>query len=136
MIEAILCLREYIEHLSNQCYSRAFLTLEKTIAAGKILVSFNIALLTYDIIGLILSLMKNKLNEWPCKIVALILHIFSLLLCIWLCIITYDLHSIFQFENIKHESTMLYLRYSIIAWGLPFLVIAICLSLNTLFYAP
>ena len=57
---------------------------------------------------------------------------FSLALCIWPCIMTYKLWSILRFKNIKHKSTMLYFRYSIITWGLPLLVTAICLTVDIL----
>ena len=100
--------------------------------AGKILISFCIALLVCDIIVLILSLIKNDLNWWPCRIVALILHFFSLALCTWPCIMTYDLWSILRCKRVKHDSNILYLRYSIVAWGFPFLVTAICVTVDIL----
>ena len=42
---------------------------------------------------------------------------------------TYELWSILRFKNIKYKSAMPFLRYSIIAWGLPLVV---CLTVDLL----
>ena len=45
---------------------------------------------------------------------------------------TYDLWSILRCKRVKHDSNILYLRYSIVAWGFPFLVTAICVTVDIL----
>ena len=88
-----------------------YLTFRKTTVAGKNLMSFCVTLLTCDIIGLILPLMKNRLDGWSCKAVAFILHIFSLALCTWPCIMTCELWSILRFKNKQINDVVLAIVY-------------------------
>lgn len=88
-----------------------YLTFRKTTVAGKNLMSFCVNVLTCDIIGLILPLMKNRLDGWSCKAVAFILHIFSLALCTWPCIMTCELWSILRFKNKQINDVVLAIVY-------------------------
>ena len=96
----------------------------------KNLIAFCIALFVCDIIGLTLPLIKNNINEISCKIVAIILHFFSLALCTWPCIVVNDVWLILRSKYARYSLTYLYFRYSIIAWGIPLIVTLVCLTVD------
>ena len=94
------------------------------------MIAFFIALFVFDIIGLTLPLMKNNINEIICKIVAIILHFFSLALCTWPCIVVNDVWLILRYKYARYSLTYLYFRYSLIAWGIPLIVTLVCLTID------
>ena len=96
----------------------------------KNLIALCIALLICDIIGLILPLTRKTVNGMSCKIVALILHFFSLALCTWPCIIAYEIWLILRSRNATHRSNYVYLQYSLAAWGIPLTITLICLIVD------
>ena len=96
----------------------------------KILIAFCVALLICDFISATLLLIKESVNRVLCKIAALTLHFSSLVLCTWPCIITYEFWKILRCTNTMERPNFLYLRYSIIAWGIPLTVTSICLSVD------
>ena len=98
----------------------------------KNLIAFSIALFVCDIIGLTLPLIKNNINEISCKIVALLLHFFSLALCTWPCIVVNHVWLILRSKCARYGFTYLYFRYSIIAWGIPLIVTLVCLTVDLL----
>ena len=100
--------------------------------ADKNLTSLSCTLLLCDIPALILSLGNEHINGMPSKVIAIWLHFFSLALCTWSCIIAYEIWSIFRARNIARRLNYLYLRYSVVAWGIPILVISICLTVDVL----
>ena len=96
----------------------------------KNLMSFCIGLLICDITGFTLPLTKSYINELTCKIVALLLHFFSLTLCTWPCIIAYEVWLILRYRNVTQRSSYSYLIYSVIAWGLPLTITLVCLTVD------
>ena len=96
----------------------------------KILIAFCVALLICDVIAVTLPLIKESVNRVLCKIVALTLHFFSLALCTWPCIISYEFWKILRCTNTMKRQHFLYMRYSIIAWGIPLTVTLVCLSID------
>ena len=96
----------------------------------KNLMAFCIGLLICDVIGFTLTLIKSNINKLTCKIVALLLHFFSLTLCTWPCIIAYEVWLILRYRNVKQRSSYSYLIYSVIAWGLPLATTLICLIVD------
>ena len=108
-----------------------YLTMKKTKnIPDKILIAFCVALLICDTIAVTLTLIKQSVNKALCKIVALLLHFFSLVLCAWPCIIAYEFWKILRSTNTMKRQSFLYLRYSIIAWGVPLIVTSVCLSID------
>ena len=108
-----------------------YLTMKKTRnIPDKILIAFCVALLICDIIAVTLTLIKQSGNRALCKTVALLLHLFSLVLCTWPCIIAYEFWKILRSTNTVKRQNFLYLRYSIIAWGIPLIVTSVCLSID------
>ena len=99
---------------------------------NKILIAFCVALLICDVIAVILTLINTvrSINTAVCKTVALLLHYFSLALCTWPCIIAFDLWKIMRSTNTMNRQSFLYLRYNIIAWGIPVIVASTCLSVD------
>ena len=85
-------------------------------------------LLVCDVFGLILPFTANCLDEISCNIVAVLLHFFPLALCIWPCIISYQIRCIFRSRKTVLRLNNLYLQYSIVAWGFPILVSSIWLA--------
>ena len=61
----------------------------------KNLIALFFVLLVCDIVGLILPFTTNSLDKMSRKIVAVLLHFFSLALCIWPCIISYQIRYIY-----------------------------------------
>ena len=96
----------------------------------KNLMAFCIGLLICDVIGFTLTLIKSNINKLTCKIVALLLHFFSLTLCTWPCIIAYEVWLILRYRNVKQRPSYSYLIYSVIAWGLPLATTLICLIVD------
>ena len=99
-------------------------------APQKNLIAFCIALFVCDITGLILPLTRNNVHGVTCKIVALLLHFFSLALCTWPCIVAYEVWLILRSRNVNHQSNYLHFRYSMVAWGIPFIITAVCLTID------
>ena len=96
----------------------------------KNLIAFCIALFVCDITGLILPLTRKTVHGITCKIVALLLHFFSLALCTWPCIVAYEVWLILRSRNVNHQSDYLYFRYSMVAWGIPCIVTSVCLTVD------
>ena len=94
----------------------------------KILTAFCVGLVISDVINVTLLLTKEKVKEALCKTIALLLHYFSLALCTWPCIIAFEFWKILRCTNIMKRQNFLYMRYSIIAWGIPLIVTSTCLS--------
>ena len=94
----------------------------------KILIAFCVSLLICDVTAVTLPLIKESVNRAVCKMVALMLHFFSLVLCTWPCIIAFEFWKILRCTNTTERQNFLYLRYSIIAWGIPLIVTSTCLS--------
>ena len=103
----------------------------KTIAERN-LTSFSFNLLLCDFTGFILYLTKKNINGILCKIIAVIIHFFSLALGTWSCVIAYDIWYIFRSRNTGQRLNNLYLRYSIMAWGAPVLITFICVNVDFL----
>ena len=71
-----------------------------------------------DIIGATLAL-SDVIKSLSCRIVAAVLHLLSLSICNWTCVIAYDLWSTFQCNTIRIMLYSIYLRYSLLAWAVP-----------------
>ena len=99
-------------------------------APEKNLVAFCIALFVCDITGLILPLTRNNVHGVTCKIVALSLHFFSLALCTWPCIVAYEVWLILRSRNVNNRLNYLHFRYSLVAWGIPFIVTSVSLAVE------
>ena len=99
-------------------------------APEKNLVAFCIALFVCDITGLILPLTRNNVHGVTCKIVALSLHFFSLALCTWPCIVAYEVWLILRSRNVNNQLNYLHFRYSLVAWGIPFIVTSVSLAVE------
>ena len=101
----------------------------------KNLIAFCFVLLVCDIIGLTMTLLKlitKILDVIPCKAVAVLLHFFSLALCLWPAIIVYEYCKIFHSRSIVEQPNILYLRYCATAFGVPFIVTSICVMIDVL----
>ena len=108
-----------------------YLTWKKVLnIPDKNLIALCIALLICDIIGLILPLIRITVNGICCKTAAIILHFFSLALCTWPCIITYEIWLILRSRNATHRSNYVYFQYSVTAWGIPLTITLICLIVD------
>ena len=94
----------------------------------KNLIALFFVLLVCDIVGLTLPFTTNSLDKMSCKIEAVLLHFFSLALCIWPCIISYQIRYIFRSRKTVQRLNNSYLQYSIVAWGFSILVISLCLA--------
>ena len=99
-------------------------------APEKNLIAFCIALFVCDITGLILPLTRNNVHGVTCKLVALSIHFFSLALCTWPCIVAYEVWLILRSRNVNNQSNYLHFRYSLVAWGIPFIVTSVCLAVD------
>ena len=104
--------------------------------ADKNLTTLSCTLLVCDITGFILSLAKEYITGMPCKLMAIWIHFFSLSLCTWISIIAYEIWSIFQSNKAVQRLNHLYLRYSVFAWGAPFLVTSVCITIDVLSKEP
>ena len=107
--------------------------------AERNLIAFFSVLLMCDIIGLITTLLKLTARSFdlsPCKTVAVLLHFFSLALCMWPAIIAYEYYKIFRSGSFLEQPSMLYLRYCATAFGIPFIVVSICVMINVLSNRP
>ena len=98
----------------------------------KNLIAFCFVLLVCDIIGLMLPLTKNSLDEISCKTIAVLLHFFSLALCTWSGIIAYDIWFIFWSRSAAQRPDIFFLQYSLVAWGVPTVLTVICLTVDIL----
>ena len=96
----------------------------------KNLMAFCTGLLICDVIGFTLTLIESNINKFTCKIVALLLHFFSLTLCTWPCIIAYEVWLILRYRNVKQGSSYSYSIYSVIAWGIPLTITLVCLIVD------
>ena len=99
-------------------------------APEKNLIAFCIALFVCDITGLILPLTRHNVHGVTCKIVALSIHFFSLALCTWPCIVAYEVWLILRSRNLNNRSKYLHFRYSLVAWGIPFIITSVCLTVD------
>ena len=99
---------------------------------GKNLIALCFSMFICDIGGMLLTLTRNNMGSISCRIVAVLLHFFSLALCTWSCVIAYDFWSIFRSKNTSYRRTKLYLRYSFFAWGTPFLAVSACYLVDAL----
>ena len=97
---------------------------------GKNLIALCIGIFACDIMVLIMALVKS-LPQTYCLITAVLLHYFSLALCTWAVVITYDLSIILKSPLIIRRRKNTYLKYSIFGWGLPLLIvlISVCIDL-------
>ena len=98
----------------------------------KNLIAFCLVLLVCDIIALILPLTTKSLDEIPCKAIAILLHFFSLALCVWPAIIAYEYYKILRCRNLLEQPNMLYLKYCGIGFGIPFIVTIVCVMIDIL----
>ena len=78
-----------------------------------------------------ITLTRNSLDEIPCKTIAVML-LLSLALYIWPAIIAFEYEKILRSRYLVERPNILYLRYCTIAFGLPFTVISICVTVDTL----
>ena len=101
--------------------------------AEKNLIAFCFVLLVCDSIGVMLPLTKNSLDEICCEIIAVLLHFFSLALCTCSCFIAYEIWFIFG-QGIIHKDPppqkkkKKFLRYSLVACGVPTVLTSICVT--------
>ena len=100
--------------------------------AERNLTSFSFNLLLCDFTVFISYLLKRNINGTPCKIIAVMIHFFSLALCTWSCVIAYDIWYIFRSRNTGQRLSNLCFRYSIVAWGAPILITLICVNVDFL----
>ena len=109
-----------------------YLVMKKINIPDKILIAFCVALLICDVTNVTQILRKRaqSVNRVLCKIVVPLLHFFSLALCTWTCIIAFEFWKILRSTNTMKRQNFLYLRYSIIAWGVPLIVTSVCLSID------
>ena len=96
----------------------------------KNLMAFCTGLLICDVIGFTLTLIKSNINKLTSKIVALLLHFFSLTLCTWPCVIAFEVWLVLRYRNVKQGSHYSYLIYSVIAWEVPLTITLICLIVD------
>ena len=98
----------------------------------KNLIAFCLVLLVCDIIGLMLALTAKSLDQVACKTIAVLLHFFSLALCVWPAIIAYEYYKIFRCNNLLEQPNMLYLKYCAIGFGIPFIVTTVYVIIDIL----
>ena len=98
----------------------------------KNLVTFCVTLMVCDMIGLLIALTRNIIDSPLCKVMAFLLHFFSLGLCTWPCVIAYDFWTIFRPGISNYRSHVLYLKYSLVAWGIPLTITLGCVLLDLL----
>ena len=99
---------------------------------GKNLIALCFSMFICDIIAMLLTLTRNNMSGIFCRIVAVLLHFFSFALCTWPCVVAYDFWSIFRSKNTSYRRPKLYLRYSLFAWGTPFLAVSVCYLVDAL----
>ena len=96
---------------------------------GKNLTGLCISIFACDIMVLIIALAKHLLQTY-CMIIAVLLHYFSLAICTWTVVITYDISIVLKRPlSIKGRKNP-YLKYSVFGWGLPLLIISISVCID------
>ena len=105
----------------------------------KNLIAFCSVLLVCDNIGLtatLLRLITKILDVILCKTVAVLLHFFSLALCMWPAIIAYEYYKIFRSRSFVEHPNILYLKYCATAFGIPLIITSICVMIDVLSNRP
>ena len=98
----------------------------------KNLITFCITLMVCDMIGLLIALTRNIIDSPLCKVMSVLLHFFSLGLCTWPRVTAYDFWTIFRPGISNCRSHVLYLKYSLLAWGIPSVITTRCVLLDLL----
>ena len=98
---------------------------------GKNLAALLGSLLGYDIVVLTLVFFGN-ISGISCYLISVFLHFLSLSLCTWTGVIAADLLMTFGSQRIVTRSDTLYFRYSLLAWGVPMIVVITCFAVDSL----
>ena len=98
---------------------------------GKNLLSLSLSLFVCDVVMLFL-LLSSDIPQKICQFTAVILHFFAMALSIWAGVMAFDLWSTFNVLSSTKTSQSLFFKYSMIGWGVPAIVILLCLSLEHL----
>ena len=98
---------------------------------GKIFLALCISLLICDNIMLILSVWKN-ITAVFCQVAAATLHLFSLTLCTWSSVLSFDLWLTLRHTFNVTKRRQFFLQFNLFAWGVPAAVVIMCLLISYL----
>ena len=98
---------------------------------GKNLLSLNSSLFVCDVVMLFL-LLSSYIPQKICQFTAAILPFFAMTLSVWAGIMAFDLWSTFIVLSSTKTSHSLFLKYSMVGWGIPAIVLLLCFSLEHL----
>ena len=98
---------------------------------GKIFFALGISLLICDNIMLILSVWKN-ITALFCQVAAATLHLFSLTLCTWGSVMSFDLWLTLRHTFSITKRRQFFLQFNLFAWGVPAAVVITCLLISYL----
>ena len=96
---------------------------------GKNLLSLSSSLLVWDAVMLFLLLSSN-IDQKICQFTAVILPFFAMALSVWAGVMAFDLWSTFTVLSNTKTSHSLFLKYSMVGWGIPAIFLLLCLSLE------
>ncbi|XP_033118566.1 adhesion G protein-coupled receptor E4-like [Anneissia japonica] len=68
-----------------------------------------------------------------CKVIAIAMHFFWLASFFWMSVLAYDVSKTFNkktYDRSKGKRWKTFVKYSIVAWGLPFVIVAVCVTLS------
>ena len=98
---------------------------------GKNLLSLSSSLFVCDVVMLYLML-SSGIPQKVCQLAAVILHFFAMALSVLAGVMAFDLWSTFNVLSSTKISQSLFFKYSMIGWGVPAIVLLVCLSLEHL----
>lgn len=98
---------------------------------GKIFIALCISLMICDSIMLILSVWKN-VTALSCQVAAAILHLFSLTLCTWGSVMSFDLWLTLRHTFNFTKRRQFFLQFNLFAWGVPAAIVITCLLISYL----
>ena len=98
---------------------------------GKNLLSLSSSLFVCDVVMLFLLLSSN-IPQKIYQFTAVILHFFAMTLSVWAGVMAFDLWSTFTVLSSAKTSHSLLLKYNMVGWGIPAIVLLLCLSLEHL----
>ena len=98
---------------------------------GKNLLSLSSSLFVCDVIMLFL-LLSSDIPQNICQFTAVILHFFAMALSVWAGVMAFDLWSAFNVLSSTKTGQSIFFKYSMVGWGVPAIVLLLCLSLEHL----
>ncbi|XP_033118603.1 latrophilin receptor-like protein A [Anneissia japonica] len=98
---------------------------------GMAVMSFNVTLFWAQFL-LTFGAGQTKITA-VCKVIAITMHFFWLASFFWMSVLAYDISQTFKtktYDQSKGDKWKTFVKYSIIAWGSPFVIVAICVMLS------